>query len=214
VSTSAAPRWRRQPQTRRDDLLDAALRLFATKGLAATTVADIAGDAGVAKGSFFRYFATKDALLGALKARFFDQMTEHVAEVTAAIPNGEFFDVADAAIDATIRYLFDQADLVELWCRQSPPEGNDEFAQGMTALASLYEAGIAEQVAAGRIECDDPAATALLLVYAVEGAATHSILHNGEPDCDRIIHATQAMTRRVFHATGRRKRKTAQTRRR
>ena len=197
MSDAAAPRWQRRPETRRDDLLDAALRLFATRGLAVTTVSDIASEAGVAKGSVYRYFATKEALLSALKDRFFEQMLHHVADVVAAMPEGDFFDVADAAITATTRFLFDQAELVELWCRETPPEGSDEFARGITAMAAMYEAGIAEEVAAGRILCDDPAVTALLLIYAVEGAATHAILH-GDPDCDRVINAAQSMTRRVL----------------
>lgn len=50
------PRWRRLPDARRDQLLDAAERLLVVRGVAGTAVADIATEAGVAKGSFYRYF--------------------------------------------------------------------------------------------------------------------------------------------------------------
>lgn len=51
-----------QGHERRQQLLDAAAALFASRGFAATRVADIADAAGVAKGLFYWYFDTKDAL--------------------------------------------------------------------------------------------------------------------------------------------------------
>lgn len=43
----------KQPEIRKDQLLDAAEELFARKGPVDTTVADIAEAAGVAKGTFY-----------------------------------------------------------------------------------------------------------------------------------------------------------------
>jgi AcrR family transcriptional regulator len=47
-------------------LMGAALRLFREQGYDATTVEQIAGAADVAKGTFFNYFETKEAILPAL----------------------------------------------------------------------------------------------------------------------------------------------------
>ncbi len=46
----------------RQKLLDAALRVVRTKGYAATTVDELCAAAGVAKGSFFHHFKSKEAL--------------------------------------------------------------------------------------------------------------------------------------------------------
>ena len=194
----AAPRWQRRPEARRDELLDAAQRLFTRNGLAQTSVADIAAEAGVAKGSVYRYFESKEALLSALKDRFFERMMQRVTAVAAALPDAGFAELADAAIDATTRLLFEEADLVELWCRETPPEGGEEFARGITLLASTYEEAIRGGVADRRLDCIDPRTTSLLLVYAVEGTATHAILHGDGPTPDEVIAAAQAMTRRVL----------------
>ena len=48
---------------RRDGLYDAAVTLFREQGYEHTTVDQIARRAGVAKGTFFNYFPTKDAVL-------------------------------------------------------------------------------------------------------------------------------------------------------
>src|ERR1700730_17561999 len=55
-------RQRRSAETR-DRLFRAALRLFAEKGFAETTVEDITNAADVGKGTFFNYFPSKDHLL-------------------------------------------------------------------------------------------------------------------------------------------------------
>jgi hypothetical protein len=98
-----------------------------------------------------------------------------------------------------VRLLFDEADLVELWCRETLPETGDEFARGITPLASTYEDAIRVGVADGRIDCADPRTTALLPVYAVEGTATHVILNGSGPTPDEIIAAAQTMTRSTRH---------------
>ena len=48
---------------RRDRLYEAAVALFRERGYEHTTVDQITQQAGVAKGTFFNYFATKDAVL-------------------------------------------------------------------------------------------------------------------------------------------------------
>src|SRR6202030_4687321 len=53
-------------QRTRAALLAAARRLFAARGVDATTVAEIAEEADIAVGSFYNYFSTKDELLAAL----------------------------------------------------------------------------------------------------------------------------------------------------
>jgi len=56
-------------QDRRDRLYDAALALFRQQGYEQTTVDQITRQAGLAKGTFFNYFPTKDAVLRYMGAR-------------------------------------------------------------------------------------------------------------------------------------------------
>ena len=55
-----------QKDETRAKIFAAATQLFAQHGYHATTVADIATAAGVAKGTFFVHFPSKDAIIGAL----------------------------------------------------------------------------------------------------------------------------------------------------
>jgi TetR/AcrR family transcriptional regulator, transcriptional repressor for nem operon len=66
--------FRAEPQTARDKLLEAGVKLVRTHGFAATSVDDLCRAAGVTKGGFFHHFATKDAL-GVALAQYWSAST-------------------------------------------------------------------------------------------------------------------------------------------
>lgn len=51
---------------RTEDILHAAIRLFAQRGAERTTMAEIAAEAGISAGAIYRYFPGKEDLLGAV----------------------------------------------------------------------------------------------------------------------------------------------------
>lgn len=69
------PRWRRLPEARPRQILEAAFRVFGTRGLHQATLDDVAGAAGITKGTIYLYFPSKTDLFTAmLKARVNDIM--------------------------------------------------------------------------------------------------------------------------------------------
>ena len=83
-SKPAARKFRRRAEARPDEMLDAALELFMEKGFAATRVEDIAGRAGVSKGTVYLYFPSKDALLEGLVRRAIVPVADSALAVVAA----------------------------------------------------------------------------------------------------------------------------------
>src|SRR5213080_4166353 len=57
-----APRWRRLPEERPEQILNAALVEFGERGLASARLEDIAKRAGLSKGTIYLYFPNKEAL--------------------------------------------------------------------------------------------------------------------------------------------------------
>ncbi len=80
-----APRTK-PAEVRRAELMAAAERLFLSQGVEATTVAQITRAAGVAKGSFYLQFTTRDELLSALRRRFLDDYLEELDAVVGEVP--------------------------------------------------------------------------------------------------------------------------------
>jgi len=60
------PRWQRRKDARPDEIIQAALEVFADRGFAATKLEDVARKAGVTKGTIYLYFENKEALFKAL----------------------------------------------------------------------------------------------------------------------------------------------------
>jgi len=58
-----ALRWERRPDDRPNEILDAALHVFAERGYRNTRLEDIGEAAGVTKGAIYHYFANKEELL-------------------------------------------------------------------------------------------------------------------------------------------------------
>ncbi|NLB21913.1 MAG: TetR/AcrR family transcriptional regulator [Clostridium sp.] len=70
----------KDPEIRRQEIIDTARKLFIEKGYEKTSIDDIVGEMNVAKGLFYYYFPKKEAILSAIA----DQLVE---EITITFPD-------------------------------------------------------------------------------------------------------------------------------
>jgi mycofactocin system transcriptional regulator len=82
----AGTRRGRPPGTSRRELELIALRLFTGQGFDATTIEQIAGEAGVSKRTFFRYFSSKSSVLWSEFDHEVDTIRAALAQVPAEVP--------------------------------------------------------------------------------------------------------------------------------
>jgi TetR/AcrR family transcriptional regulator, fatty acid metabolism regulator protein len=66
---------------KRRQILDAAIRVFATRGFHACRVSDVADDAGVAYGLVYHYFGSKEEILNTLFSERWQIMLDAIAEI-------------------------------------------------------------------------------------------------------------------------------------
>lgn len=59
-------------------IIEAAIKLYATKGFASTSIQEIVTESGMSKGAFYLYFKSKDALLFAILEYYFDRIQKNV----------------------------------------------------------------------------------------------------------------------------------------
>src|SRR6187549_1699554 len=88
---------------KRERIMSSAMRVFASKGFYGAKVSDIADDAGVADGTIYLYFKSKDDLLISL---FEEQMARVQVELTRAM------DGAERAPDKLRRFIHAYLELV------------------------------------------------------------------------------------------------------
>jgi len=65
-------------KARRNQILDAATKVFAEKGYHLTTIKDIATEAGIADGTIYNYFEDKDAILAAICEETFARLDKRM----------------------------------------------------------------------------------------------------------------------------------------
>jgi AcrR family transcriptional regulator len=90
---------------RRDDIMAAAKKVFVHKGFHATTIADIASEAGLSYGSVYWYFDSKDDLFHDLIAAEESALRAHVEVALAA--TGTPFAYAEETFRTTLRAAFE-----------------------------------------------------------------------------------------------------------
>lgn len=97
MPADARPRWRRRKEARPQEILAAALDLFAERGFAASRLDDVAARAGVSKGTLYLYFPNKEELFKAV-VRDAVVATIDEAERLAGSFSGGSFELLDAVV--------------------------------------------------------------------------------------------------------------------
>jgi AcrR family transcriptional regulator len=87
--------------TTRDRILDSAEALFAERGLAGTSVRDIAAESGLTAASLYNHFASKEALYEAVLERG----VRPLLELLTQLAQGDRLEGRDDVIDALMRHL-------------------------------------------------------------------------------------------------------------
>jgi AcrR family transcriptional regulator len=136
---------------RRDEIMAAAKKVFARNGFHATTIADVAQEAGLAYGSVYQYFDSKDDLFQALMSAEGYALRTHVAVALAAAntPAAMSWAPLRAAVQATFEFFEADKATAKLLLR-------DAYALGErfeTHLSNIYESfidDIAEYMAAAQ----------------------------------------------------------------
>src|SRR5438445_8577857 len=133
--------------TRSQNIIEAAVRVFARKGYYNSRVSDIAREAGIAAGTIYLYFKTKDDILVTL---FRDKMAEFVGSLRKAIA-----DEPDAVAKVRrlvvlhFRMLEDDPELAE-GAQVQLREGQKFFPGASSQRSGAYYALLRSLLAPGR----------------------------------------------------------------
>lgn len=85
VPSGDPPRWRRRKEARPQEIVAAAMDVFAERGFAAARLEEVAARAGVSKGTLYLYFPSKDELFKAvIRAAILPNLQQAEALVAAA----------------------------------------------------------------------------------------------------------------------------------
>jgi AcrR family transcriptional regulator len=191
------------PAARREDLLDAGLAVFREKGMRTATVEDVTTRAGVAKGTIYLYFKTKEELGVALRERFALELLQRSEDVLAGLEAYDWEARAEALVRSVVTFSLERRELAELAFHGLPPAGDgDVVAASERKVLALFRDTAARGAAAGRFDVSDPETTAALLFHGLHGALMDLAHGPGEADAERLVEAAAELLRRGLGARG------------
>ena len=164
------PRTVKDPEERKAELLDTAMRLFAEKGYDNVSVRSVAREAGVASGLAYHYFDSKQRLFDAAIGHYAERCSEGMR---AALDDGALSldeKIEGAIAAATDHSAFPHADSLHA-------EGNgtlhDRLSLGICEAVRPHMQAALELDAARRgAPAGDAALLASMMVYACVGLAS------------------------------------------
>ncbi|WP_033289349.1 TetR/AcrR family transcriptional regulator [Amycolatopsis jejuensis] len=147
-------------ETTKRKLFEATLRLSASRGLVGLTVDDIAAEAGVAKGTVYYNFGSKDGLVDALLRFGVDLLA---GRLRAAGPDADPVAMIEAQVDTTLQFIaeypgFSQIVVSELW--RTPGRWHDTLALLRSELTEVVAAQLERLHEAERLPAGVDIATA------------------------------------------------------
>lgn len=153
---------------RREKIIDAALGVFAEKGLYGATTKDLAAAAGIVPGLLYHYFESKEQLLlTVIRERgFFPQMRDILQNAPAEQP---VQDVLVALCNNFAALLSEREALVRVVIReaQGHPSIALPFAEFVSEGARLLNDFLRTRVETGELRAHDSNAVARVLLFSI-----------------------------------------------
>lgn len=170
---------------KRTAILDAAIRVFARRGFAATRVDDVALEAGVAKGSVYLYFSSRDELLVAA----FDTVAERSTTIlNAARRPGDPLARLSTLVHSVIGMMAAEPALarvlLDLWSTRDESASPIDMASIYQTYREVISELLQEGAASGIVRADVTEHHALVVVAAVEGCVVQWLADPSIPIAD------------------------------
>jgi AcrR family transcriptional regulator len=152
-------------------LLEVATRLFLERGIDAISIEEITAAAGVAKGTFYRYFDGKEAVVAALIAPLRSEIVNGMEACAAALARGRGPDAYAALGERLTEVLLRYPNAIRLYLQENrgPARGARLRLAEFGAQISRLAIGLTELAQTeGVLKPGHPAVSALAVIGAVE----------------------------------------------
>jgi len=171
---AGAPPGPRKRAERSDSLLDSAAALFVTKGMAATSIDDIALHAGVAKGTFYHYFQDRAAMLEALQARYAQQFADATQAAIADCADDDWQGKLKAWVACVLREYLATYPLHDALFHEV--EVRHRYAMSELPFVQVLTTTLAEGERQGAWRTGNPEMTAVCMFHALHGLVDEALV--------------------------------------
>lgn len=186
---------------RREALLAAGERVFAARGGERATVDEVAAAAGMAKGTFYLYFDSRNDLIAALRQQFAGELVAAMAAQSGKERQDDWFALARQRLEAAADAFFGRAERHEvLFHGTAAGESADSEADWSGTIIGLLTEMIQAGSSAGAFSVGSPELTAVALFHAVYGLFHHGLHKSQPPDREALFQAAWELVARALGA--------------
>jgi AcrR family transcriptional regulator len=181
-------------ENRKSQILAAASRIFASKGLSATMIEDISAEANVSKGLIYYYFSSKDEVFEALVQQAMEGALALIGDALArpGTPWDRLSWLVEEVLTRARREPEEFMLIVQAYTSQAVPDDVREMAvQYAATISQAMRELIVEGQAAGQVIAGDADPLAIAFTACLQGLALsaavpiHQVL--GSPDVGVVL---------------------------
>ena len=183
---------------KRERILQAGIRMFATNGLEKTKISDIVREAGVAQGTYYLYFDSKNALIPAIAENMLQKVLTRMENVIC--PDHPFPRQLEDIVDETFKVTEDYKDVLVLcYSGLVMTKALDEWEKIYIPYYDWLEQLILTARSKGEVRADlDARMAAKMLIELMEGVAEQIYLFDKDKNLSREYR--EELIRFIVHA--------------
>ena len=154
---------------RRQAILDAALHLFATRGLRGTSIEDICAASGASNGSLYHHFGSKEGIGATL---YVSAVEDYQRGALAVFRNAQSAEAGFCGcVEHYLQWVLDHRELAVLMLAVEHTDVRELAGDEVTALNDRFRAEVAEWMSGRAVAGELPDVPGDLMMPAVLGAA-------------------------------------------
>ncbi len=187
-NTSSEGRFQ-SPEVRRRQILDAAAKLAMDGGLENTSIAKVAEAAGIAKGSIYLHFESRQDLLAGLQADLWSQMLHYPGEIVES-SELDWAQKLDAVVEHWMRFEFEFHDLYHAVFHAISTDTDEPMQAARRLLGGVVMGGVdVDEFELGDLDVE------VVIEFLLHGYIGPCFHHN---DSDTAITNVQQLFRRAL----------------
>jgi AcrR family transcriptional regulator len=175
--------------------MNAAQPLFLKLGVGPTTIEQITAAADVAKGTFYLHFASKEAVLTALRVRYVREFQARIEDAIKKCPPEDWDAKLAAWAEAAVTAYLDSVPVHDLVFHEFETDGSHPDIV-VEYLTSMLEEGARAAV----WSVEEPRLTAVFLFHGLHGVVDEALATRQPVKRRRLIQSLQDSAKALTHA--------------
>ena len=179
-------------QRTRHKLLEAAEEVFGTRGYDSASIGDITRTAGVAQGTFYLYFPSKQAVFAELVRELGNMLRRTLTDSVRGIEDR--MQIERAGFEAFLKFVQEHKNLYRI-VRQAEFVDEELYRDYYRRIADGYREGLARAMRNGRMRKLDPEAVAYALMGIFDFCGMRWVLWEGKLPPKKVLDDVFALIR-------------------